>query len=515
VLALLCGIGWQIMGFTGVINIMTTTMTVGKEKISERDYDYYYVLMYNYTKNQAAQYQQQYNYNVMGFDATKAPDAQDYPQQVDGKTITWADYLGTSAIDRAQQYAVLYTEALNAKYKLTAAEQKTIDVQIEQIRATAAKQNMSLNAYLREFYGKGISERFLRAQLKKETIVSRFSTDKDNAFKKACTPAVVKKIYDADKSAYNVVSLRAFSFPLTTLTAKTGESSDSLAARQKAANAKVKAKADAMLAAVTNDATFISLSKANKVVATGTTYDPDGETANFYKSKSTLESSISKDAAAWAFANGRVAGDKKVFATDTAYFVVWLKTPQFPSYTVNVRHILLSFKSDSSDTSAATTAEIAAAKVKADSIYAQWKAGKRTEASFAALAKTDSTDTGSNTKGGLYEKVTTGQMVAPFENWSFDPARKPGDTGIVKSTYGYHIMYFVKANPTDFAYIATITNDKSTKDNDAYVKALLAESKYKLVKNNKNITLAQANALKIITLLIAADAAASASSATS
>jgi len=153
--------------------------------------------------------------------------------------------------------------------------------------------------------------------------------------------------------------------------------------------------------------------------------------------------------------------------------------------------------------------------VKADSIYAQWKAGKRTEASFAALAKTDSTDTGSNTKGGLYEKVTTGQMVAPFENWSFDPARKPGDTGIVKSTYGYHIMYFVKANPTDFAYIATITNDKSTKDNDAYVKALLAESKYKLVKNNKNITLAQANALKIITLLIAADAAASASSATS
>ena len=211
VLALLCGIGWQIMGFTGVINIMTTTMTVGKEKISERDYDYYYVLMYNYTKNQAAQYQQQYNYNVMGFDATKAPDAQDYPQQVDGKTITWADYLGTSAIDRAQQYAVLYTEALNAKYKLTAAEQKTIDDQIEQIRATAAKQNMSLNAYLREFYGKGISERFLRAQLKKETIVSRFSTDKDNAFKKACTPAVVKKIYDADKSAYNVVSLRAFS----------------------------------------------------------------------------------------------------------------------------------------------------------------------------------------------------------------------------------------------------------------------------------------------------------------
>lgn len=33
-------------------------------------------------------------------------------------------------------------------------------------------------------------------------------------------------------------------------------------------------------------------------------------------------------------------------------------------------------------------------------------------------------------------------MADAFENWCFDANRKPGDTGIVETTYGYHVMYF-------------------------------------------------------------------------
>lgn len=36
-----------------------------------------------------------------------------------------------------------------------------------------------------------------------------------------------------------------------------------------------------------------------------------------------------------------------------------------------------------------------------------------------------------------------GQMVDSFDAWCFDEARQPGDTGIVKTDYGYHVMYFV------------------------------------------------------------------------
>ena len=33
-------------------------------------------------------------------------------------------------------------------------------------------------------------------------------------------------------------------------------------------------------------------------------------------------------------------------------------------------------------------------------------------------------------------------MVEAFENWSYDAARKPGDTAVVETEYGYHIMYY-------------------------------------------------------------------------
>ena len=30
-----------------------------------------------------------------------------------------------------------------------------------------------------------------------------------------------------------------------------------------------------------------------------------------------------------------------------------------------------------------------------------------------------------------------------FKNWCLDASRKPGDTGVVESDYGAHVMYFV------------------------------------------------------------------------
>ena len=48
--------------------------------------------------------------------------------------------------------------------------------------------------------------------------------------------------------------------------------------------------------------------------------------------------------------------------------------------------------------------------------------------------------------GGVYENVTPNQMVSTFDAWCFDSARKAGDVGIVKTKYGYHVMYFEKKN---------------------------------------------------------------------
>lgn len=79
----------------------------------------------------------------------------------------------------------------------------------------------------------------------------------------------------------------------------------------------------------------------------------------------------------------------------------------------------------------------------AEAVYDQWKKGEASEESFAALANEKSEDGGSNTNGGLYTGITKDtSFIEPFLEWCMDESRKVGDTGIVKTDYGYHIMYF-------------------------------------------------------------------------
>lgn len=112
---------------------------------------------------------------------------------------------------------------------------------------------------------------------------------------------------------------------------------------------------------------------------------------------------------------------------------------------VDVRHILILPEGATVET--VTTEEFsdeawAAGEQKAQEILDRWLSGDKTEDSFATLANENSADTGSNTNGGLYSGVTEGQMVEAFNDWCFDADRKVGDYGIVKTQYGYHIMYF-------------------------------------------------------------------------
>ena len=110
-----------------------------------------------------------------------------------------------------------------------------------------------------------------------------------------------------------------------------------------------------------------------------------------------------------------------------------------------VRHILITADSVVSAGKATDASSVTDDQVKeyALEIYNDWKSKDTTEERFAELANQYSKDTGSNTKGGIYENVTEGQMVPAFNDWLFDKGRKQGDSGIVKTDYGYHIMYYV------------------------------------------------------------------------
>ena len=133
---------------------------------------------------------------------------------------------------------------------------------------------------------------------------------------------------------------------------------------------------------------------------------------------------------------------------------------------VNVRHALIMPEgADSANIRTETfdDAAWAASEAKAQELLKQFEAGDKSEESFAALAMEHSQD-GSAVDGGLFENVTEGQMVENFENWCFDAERKPGDYGLVKTEFGYHLMYYVSDRPVwkeqvQQEMVANISND--------------------------------------------------------
>ena len=152
---------------------------------------------------------------------------------------------------------------------------------------------------------------------------------------------------------------------------------------------------------------------------------------------------------------------------------------------VSFRHILIS--ADDLDLDGAySTEEVEAARTQAQSIYDEWLAGDATEESFAELANTHSTDTGSNTSGGLYENVAKDQMVPAINDWLFEEGRKPGDTIVVTNEGSYtgaHVVYFVGEEETTYADYLSDTALRS-QDSSEWITEL--KSGVEVVRNHLN-----------------------------
>jgi len=117
---------------------------------------------------------------------------------------------------------------------------------------------------------------------------------------------------------------------------------------------------------------------------------------------------------------------------------------------VDVRHILVQVKGGTTAEDGTTTysdEEWKTCEEAAQAILDEWLAGDKTEESFAALAGEKTEDPGSQATGGLYQQVYEGQMVPEFNDWCFDANRQYGDYDLVRTSYGYHVMFFVKSEP--------------------------------------------------------------------
>src|SRR5579863_3478376 len=138
----------------------------------------------------------------------------------------------------------------------------------------------------------------------------------------------------------------------------------------------------------------------------------------------------------------------------------------------------------------------AAAKAKAEALLKQIQGG----ANFADLAKKNSDDPGSKDSGGELGFAQRGRMVPEFDNAIF--TQKIGDTKIVKSQFGYHIVQ-VEERQTAHAQSlnevlptiqATLIRQKTTAAQQNYAQALTSEA----IKNGLQKT-AEAHHLQLVT----------------
>ena len=181
----------------------------------------------------------------------------------------------------------------------------------------------------------------------------------------------------------------------------------------------------------------------------------------------------------WLFDDARQAGDTAVLESGTTYYVVVFHDRFREEYnSIDVRHILIqpatgTIASGEEGYEEEQEQLNADAKATAEELLQEWQNGDATEESFAALAMEHSTD-GSKYDGGLYTRVIQGDMVEAFNDWCFDPARRSGDTGVVETEYGYHVMYFVGENIP--AWQVGVSDTLASEDYNAWVESLTADA---------------------------------------
>ncbi len=435
-----------------------TAVTIGEHKLSTQDFNYFYYDSINSYMNKAYnQFSSLGNYWQLGlgFDISK-PLNEQVKDTATGQT--WANYFVEEAKKSAIGVYALVDQAKAEGYALSDEENKSINSYFSSMETAVKAQNMSLTEYLRGQYGATATKGSFKEYYRLSRLASAFYTSHSDSLKYED-----KDFREYEKDKFNDFSSFSYaSYPISVsayLTGGTkGEDGKTTYSDEEKAAALEAAKKDAEALAALEKPSVEDFNKAIKALE----INKSKENAACTETKDTMYTGISnEDIQKWLAEDGRAEGDVKSFETKTSktnddgstteeitgYTVVVFQSRNDNTMKlVNVRHILVEFSGGTTDQTTQQTvysdAEKTAAKEKAQAILDEWRNGAATEDSFAALAKEKTEDPGSKENGGLYEDVFPGQMVDAFNDWCFDESRKVGDSGLVETSYGWHIMYF-------------------------------------------------------------------------
>ena len=436
----------------------TTAATIDGEKYTAAEVEYYYQTAYrNFVSN--SQYSYFLSYLGLNTNATlksqsinstaaamlgiELPDADAESAEADSEAdplaptgMTWHDYFLDEALDnmRVIQAALKAAEAEGFQYP--AGVQAQYDDNMDALKAVAAASGISVSQYLKGNFGAGVTEKVYGEQLMR---VLRYSAYSD-AYQDSLTysDSELEETYNADRNTYDHVSYEVVSFSGAAESTTDAEGNTVEPTEEEAAAALEAAQdlAQTVLEGFQDGGDLEELANEN-----------DGTYSKNENGTYSAGSVMSE----WLYDSARKSGDASTLADGTVqYVVVFHDRFRDENPTIDIRHILVPLGSGSiaegeegyEDQQAQLKAD---AHAKAEELLAQWQSGEATEDSFAALALKESTD-GSKYDGGLYTEVYQGRMVTEFNDWCFDAARQSGDTGVVDTQYGSHVMYFSGVN---------------------------------------------------------------------
>lgn len=453
------------------MNPASVVATVDGQKISIGMYDYYYASIVSY-------YEQYASYGYYSLDTTKDYSKQ-YTTDDDGNKISWQKFFETEALKEVEQITTYYSKALEEGVTLTSAQKKTIEKQISTLKDSASQNDVSLDQYIKANFGTYCSEDTIRIMLEQYYLSANYK----GKFK--CETKVtdndVDKYYNDHKNDYKKIEFYYIASPYDA-TDDNSKNESIKTAEKIMAKMKDKKSVIALVPEVYSSYIDSQVKSSMEQDSTLTEKKAREEAVKSYESNvvttvSGSDSPFDDKMNTWLFSDDTKVGSKKYYIDENAkYIYIVLKTSKASveeDETYTVRHILVAPESGSNSSSSTsekteyTDEQWAAAKKKADSILAKFNKTDKSEYEFAKLAEQYSTDSASTSSGsndsfgGLYESVTLGQMVPDFEKWSIDDSRKYGDTGIVKSDYGYHIMFFINDCPEyQSKIIAQIKSDR-------------------------------------------------------
>lgn len=431
----------------------------GKQtKVTPAQYNYYFATIYNNLYSTVSAYQQygldleESGYNVN----FKKSFAKQMKKTDDGKEITWAEYLHDQTMDQIQQVNAYYSEAVaendGKEPELTDEEQKKIDDAIASYSEKATEYGYTTDAFLKKSLGRGVNEKLVREEMKKSTIASNYSAKASETISdKNLTEAEINTYYENHIEDYQYTDFKIF------------EAADKDTAKKmlKDLNADGSNFAEAASYYAEDDfyrEAYLNASKSIEIYMT--------------KSATKSKYNLSADAMAWLFSADRQANDSATYDN----FVLFVTKPLYTSNIsqVNIRHILIApeTETEGDDATKANAAQWQAAKDKADALLAEWNKSAKTEDVFGEMAKNNSKDTGSAPNGGLIKDVYPGQMVNEFSNWCFDSSRKAGEVGVVKTDFGYHLIYFISVNAEPYWQVS-VKSDITSKGKTEYLKEIV------------------------------------------